>query len=74
MKLQLYTQLKNGEVYEIHLKKLNSRRRAKDAVLSARAAVAEVGERALMDCIIKTPRKAYRASLGQTSIWYEKQP
>ncbi len=72
MKFNLYTQLINGEVYKLRLKPINQCFIARDAVLSAKTAVAEIGERALMDCIIKTTRKTYRASLGQTSIWYER--
>ncbi len=68
----IYTQLINGEVHELQLKPIQSRSVARSVVLSAKAAVAEIGERALMDCIIKTTRKTYRASLGQTSIWYER--
>lgn len=72
MKYQIYAQLANGEVHEVVLKPISIRSVARAAVLSAKAAVAEIGERALMDCIVKTARKTYRASLGQTSIWYER--
>lgn len=69
---KLYTQLIDGTVHELQLKPISIRSVAKSAVLCARAAVHEVGESAIIDCCIKTPRKAYRASLGQTSIWYER--
>lgn len=72
MKFQLYTQLINGEVCKLTLKPITTRRHAKDAVLSARAAVAEVGESAIIDVATKVPRKTYTQSLGQTSIWCEK--
>lgn len=72
MIFQVYTQLINGEIYELKLKPLVSRAMARDAVRSAKVAVLEVGERALMDCIVKTTRKTYKSSLGQNSIWYER--
>lgn len=68
----VYTQLINGEIHELRLKPLESRDAARQAVSAAKVSVLEVGERALMDCIIKATRKTYRASLGQNCIWYER--
>lgn len=72
MNFQAYVQLADGDIYELDIKPLTTRAMARDAVLAARCAVLEVGESTLMDCIVKTTRKPYRASLGQTSIWYER--
>ena len=72
MIFEAYTQLINGEVYKLRLKPLTSRAMARSAVQAAKCRVLEVGERCLMDCIVKTTRKTYKASLGQNSIWYER--
>lgn len=69
---QAYTQLINGEVHELVLKPLVSRAMARQAVAAAKVAVLEIGERALTHCTLKTTRNAYRASLGQNCIWYER--
>lgn len=67
-----FTQLKDGDIYELRIKPLETRAMARDAVQAAKVAVLEIGERAIMDCIVKIPRKTYRSSLGVTSIWYER--
>ena len=72
MLYQVFTQLIDGEIYELKLKPLTTRAAARQAVAAAKVSVLEVGERTLMDCIVKTTRNTYRASLGQNCIWYEK--
>ena len=72
MNFQAFTQLADGTIHKLELVPLTTRRMARDAVLSAKAIVAEVGEAGIIDTCVKVQRKTYDHSLGKTSIWYER--